>query len=116
MVECDDSLILFPLIASASALICDGLSRGTLLGALPGLSTRGNASTALAARETQEDSHACGFRLILKSYELDVIAASPWEMLYWVRGVNWLPVGFKSCYLFELVQKHHPGIATAQGR
>lgn len=52
--------------ASVSALLCDGVCRGTLLGALPGLTPRGNAALARANLELQHGAAGCTFRLVLK--------------------------------------------------
>ena len=86
---------------STSALWCDGVTRGTLLGALPGLTARGEAALDRSAH-LQRDIEGCCFRLVLKSYELDAIAFSPTEMRAWVRGVNWLPLGAKHSHLTDL--------------
>ena len=92
--------------ASTSTLWCDGVTRGTLLGALPGLSARGEA-TMRRMGELQLGLSGCCFRLVLKTYELDAVAISVAEMTAWVRGVNWLPLGAKHVHLAELVSKHH---------
>ena len=93
-------------LASECALLCDGARPATLLGALPGLSP-----AALSAHDLDDDAQARGFRLVAKSYELDVLAASAQEARFWIRGVNTLPLGSKHCALLALVRKHHPKIA-----
>ena len=72
----------FRVVASTSELLCDGHKPGTLLGAIPGLS-----SATLAQHATSLGGNAvkCGLRLILKSYELDVVATSMEEARAWVR-------------------------------
>ena len=88
---------------SASSLECDGAAAATLLGALPGLS-----STALALHDLDAPARACGLRLVCKSYELDVLAASADEQRFWVRGVNALAVGSKHAALLALAKRFHP--------
>ena len=51
-------------------------------------------------------SQCCGLRLILKSYELDVVATSMEEARAWVRGVNHLPLGGKHRILIELMRQN----------
>ena len=95
---------------SASSLECDGAAAATLLGALPGLS-----STALALHDLDAPARACGLRLVCKSYELDVLAASADEQRFWVRGVNALAVGSKHAALLALAKRFHPDAADAEG-
>ena len=72
-------------------------------GAIPGLS-----SATLAQHATSLGGNAvkCGLRLILKSYELDVVATSMEEARAWVRGVNHLPLGGKHRILIELMRQN----------
>lgn len=95
---------------SASSLECDGAAAATLLGALPGLS-----STALALHDLDAPARACGLRLVCKSYELDVLAASADEQRFWVRGVNALAVGSKHAALLALAKRFHPDAADGEG-
>ena len=90
-------------LPSQCALLCDGAKPATLLGALPGLSP-----AAVAQHKPDADAQARGFRLIGKSYELDVLATSAMEARLWIRGVNTLPFGSKHCALLALARKHHP--------
>ena len=90
-------------LPSQCALLCDGAKPATLLGALPGLSP-----AAVAQHRPDADAQARGFRLIGKSYELDVLATSAMEARLWIRGVNTLPFGSKHCALLALARKHHP--------
>ena len=76
---------------------------GTLLGAVPGLS---GAVLAACAGKIDSSAISSGFRLILKSYELELIAPNEEEMRAWVRGVNVLPLGGKHRALLALVRKH----------
>ena len=87
---------------STSELICDGLKPATLLGALPGLSP---AALDAHAASLDARSLARGFRLVLKSYEVDVLAPTAEDARGWVRGVNCLPFGAKHCQLHALVRK-----------
>lgn len=87
--------------ASTSTLWCDGVSRGTLLGALPCLTHQGETALWESAELRQELEGRC-FRLVLKSYELDAIARSSAEMHSWVRGINFLPLGAKHWHLTQL--------------
>ena len=92
-------------LPSQCALLCDGARPATLLGALPGLSP-----AAMAQHEPDADAQARGFRLIAKSFELDVLATSAQEARFWIRGVNTLPFGSKHCALLALARKHHPNL------
>ena len=50
-----------------------------------------------------------GFRLVLKSFELEVLAPSVEEARVWVRGVNCLPLGAKHRALLSLVSSFLEG-------
>ena len=98
-------------LPSQCALLCDGAKPATLLGALPGLSP-----AAVAQHKPDADAQARGFRLVGKSYELDVLATSAMEARLWIRGVNTLPFGSKHCALLALARKHHRHLVpTASG-
>ena len=81
----------------------DGLRPGTLLGALPGLSASALANHSASLEGVPLE---CGLRLILKSYELDALAASPEEARAWVRGINYLPLGGKHRRLLLQMRQH----------
>ena len=89
-------------LPSQCALLCDGAKPATLLGALPGLSP-----AAVAQHKPDADAQARGFRLIGKSYELDVLATSAMEARLWIRGVNTLPFGSKHIALCP-ASSHNP--------
>ena len=57
----------------------------------------GLGAAAIQSHAASLDSHQvkCGFRLVLKSYEIDAIAPTAEEARAWVRGVNHLPLGAK---------------------
>ena len=92
---------------STSELVCDGAKPAKLLGAVPGLSATTLATHASALTVAQV---RCGFRLVLKSYELDAIAPTPEEARAWVGGINHLPFGGKHRQMIALAHKH-PGVA-----
>ena len=54
-------------------------------------------------------------RLVCKSYELDVLAASADEQRFWVRGVNALAVGLEARCAARLAQRFPPAAADAEG-
>ena len=56
----------------------------------------------------------CDLRLVCKSYELDVLAASADEQRFWVRGVNALAVGSKHAALLALAKRFHPDAADGE--
>lgn len=90
-------------VPSTSELLVDGLKPGTLLGALPGLS---GAVLAASAGQLAPGAIAASFRLVLRSYELELIAPSEEMARLWVRGVNHLPLGGKHRTLLALARKH----------
>ena len=90
-------------VPSTSELFVDGLKPGTLLGALPGLS---GAVLAASAGQLAPGAIAASFRLVLRSYELELIAPSEEMARLWVRGVNHLPLGGKHRTLLALARKH----------
>ena len=55
----------------------------------------------------------CGLRLILKTTQLELLAASPAEAVTWVSGVNRLPLGSKHLALLALVRQHHAELLAA---
>ena len=90
-------------VPSTSQLLIDGMAPATLLGAIPGL---GPADLSAHAHTLSGEQAKCGFRLILKSYEVAAIAPSMEEARAWVRGVNHLPLGGKHRQLLILMSKH----------
>ena len=90
-------------VPSTSELLVDGLKPGTLLGALPGLS---GAVLAASAGQLAPGTIAASFRLVLRSYELELIAPSEEIARLWVRGVNHLPLGGKHRMLLALARRH----------
>jgi hypothetical protein len=90
-------------VPSTSELLVDGLKPGSLLGALPGLS---GAVLAASAGQLAPGAIAASFRLVLRSYELELIAPSEEMARLWVRGVNHLPLGGKHRTLLALARRH----------